>query len=66
MIFRLVGFFFPDFSDKVGFPGLPPGPVFGLRERVGFPGPPAGFDKEGFGISTGATGTGLGVGGSGA
>jgi hypothetical protein len=38
-----MGFFFPDFSDKVGLPGLPPGPVFGLRERVGLPGPPAGL-----------------------
>ena len=66
MIFRAVGFFFPDLSDKVGLPGLPPGPVFGLRERVGLPGPPAGFDKEGFGIPAGDAGTGAGVGGSGA
>ena len=65
MIFRAVGFFFPDLSDKVGFPGLPPGPVFGLRERVGLPGPPAGFDKEGFGIPAGDAGTGSGAGGSG-
>ena len=65
MIFRLVGFFFPDFSDKEGFPGLPPGPLFGLRERVGLPAPPVGFDKEGLGIPVGAAGE-AGAGGSGA
>ena len=60
-----MGFFFPDLSDKVGFPGLPPGPVFGLRERVGLPAPPAGFDKDGFGIPVGFDEAGSGAGGSG-
>ena len=49
-----MGFFFPDFSDRVGFPGLPPGPVFGFNEREGFPEPPAGLACGGRVIPLGA------------
>ena len=43
VIFNPMGFFFPVFKDRVGLPGLPPGPVLGLRESEGFNGPPCGL-----------------------
>ena len=55
MIFRPIGFFLPFFNDKVGLPGLPPGPDLVLSDREGFTGTPSGL-LEGWGILDGGEG----------
>ena len=56
MIFSPIGFFFPFFKDRVGLPGLPPGPDLGLSDREGFTGAPSGLLVGGWGISDGGEG----------
>jgi hypothetical protein len=56
VIFRPIGFFFPFFKDRVGLPGLPPGPDLGLSDREGFTGAPSGLLVGGWGISDGGEG----------
>jgi len=56
VIFRPIGFFFPFFNDRVGLPGLPPGPDLGLSEREGFTGLFSGLLVEGWVIPNGGEG----------